>query len=138
MQTSNNILDILTIDCVWVDSKKGLNKFIRLNDGCAVVDHVGIKYKLTNSDVNKESPSDFLISIHIINTFKYILRKNQSINQIIYTFSNLNEHSVDSFMSNISEIIKERDYVINLVIVNDMEYDKEILSKFNTVRFIEI
>jgi len=133
-------MDNLIIECVWYQSKRDFNKFVRsIKDSqLNVIDYSIIKNKLVKSDPYCEEPNDYVIGLNIISAIKHALGpKKGLITTIVYTFKNLNEDTV----VNLKELISQStdrpiDFKLN-VLNMDAVPSKDVLKKFDSVRIIE-
>lgn len=130
----------LIVECVWYQSKRDFNRFIRAiedSEAC-IVDYMLIKNKLIKADPNRVEPSDSVIGVNIITMIKNALNpEHASINTIVYSFKNLNIETVSNFKDLISTYT-EREWTITLNVLNmDRVPGKHVSSKFDFVKLVK-
>lgn len=138
----------LIIDCVWCLNRKDFIKFNKsASDNYAnTIDYHAISNKLSKSDIRGEEPSDAVIGLHIIKSFKNLLNKFKELDddskdeemRILYLLKNLDQETVSSIQKFISSS-HESEYIFNLIVLNREDLPKRnVLTSFNNVRFIDI
>jgi hypothetical protein len=129
-----------TIDCVWCNSKKEFNKYVRCyGSDSKVVDHVAIKTKLVKSDPYGEEPHSNIIGLNITGEINNFFNGNKPHINLIYLFKNLDSETVSNLKHVMNESCEEpKTYEYNLVIINRDDYPKKgVLNHFDNVKFIE-
>ena len=131
----------IKIECTWHQSKRDFNKFIKsLGDSkILIIDYLIIQNKLMKADPFKDEPHDSIIGLNIVNMVSKALdEERENIPEIIvYSFKNLNVDTVVNFRDLI-EKHTEREYSLALNVLNmPKSPKKEILSKFDCVKFID-
>lgn len=97
----------LVIECVYCNSRREFNKFVRNNSegSVKVIDHVSIKNKLIKADPYGEEPSDSIIGLNIINEITRCLRTDlKKVDRVIYLFKTLDFE----IASNFKELIEDK------------------------------
>jgi len=133
----------LIVECVWYQSKRDFNKFVRAiedTDAC-IIDYLLIKNKLVKADPYNQEPKDSVIGVNIISMVRSALNptnpESQPVNTIVYSFKNLDLDTVTNF-KNLIDKYTDRDRTIILNILNmDRVPNKKVLNKFDFVKFVE-
>lgn len=128
------------VECVWCKTKSDFDKLQRSFNYDLAISYADIYNKLLKSDPYNQEPSDVIISLYIHKLIKKNIELKQEANQenlsIGYLFTYLDVKAVDrlnNFMSN----LLENKFQLNLNIINRSDIpSREVLSKFNNVRFI--
>lgn len=129
-----------TIDCVWCNSKKEFNKYVRCyGSDSKIVDYVAIKTKLVKSDPYGEEPHPTIIGLNISGEINNFFNGNKPHVNLIYLFKNLDSETVTNLREVMNESCEEpKTYEYNLVIINRDDYPKKgVLNHFDNVKFIE-
>lgn len=138
----------LIIDCIWCNSKKEFNKFIRTDSlenetlesvsNTVIIDYLTIKNKLMKSDPYNTEPHSSIIGLAITNEIRIKLaREENPIERLIYLFKNLDKETVTNFRKLISSST-EKEFQFNLTIINRDDYPKKgVMTQFDSVKFIE-
>lgn len=128
-----------TVDCVWCNSKKEFNKYVRCyGSDSKIVDYVAIKTKLIKSDPYGEEPHPNIIGINITSEINNFFNGNKPHVNLIYLFKNLDSETVTNLKEIMDESCEEVSYEYNLVIINRDDYPKKgVLNHFDNVKFIE-
>lgn len=130
----------LVVECVWYQSKRDFNRFIRAIEDPEVyiIDYMLIKNKLIKADPNNVEPSDSVIGVNIITMVKNALdSQNTSINTIVYSFKNLNIETVSNFKDLVSKYT-DREWTLTLNVLNMNKIpSKHVLNKFDLVKFVK-
>lgn len=131
----------IRFECTWYRSKRDFNKFIKgLGDvSPLVIDYSIIQNKLMKADPDKMEPHDSIVGLNIINMISRALDEEyKEVPEIIvYSFRDLNIDTVLNFRQLI-ESYTERQYSLALNVLNMPKAPrKEILSKFDCVKFID-
>lgn len=127
------------IECVWYDSKRDFNKFIRKieNDNVVIIDYLLIKNKLIKADPYTQEPHKSIIGLNIINMIKDCFNGKKDPDIIVYSIKNMNLDTVANFKSLIQRN-SNRPYTIGLNILNMSHVpSKEILNKFDYIKVID-
>lgn len=131
----------ITIECTWYKSKRDFNKFVRGLDDVKplIVDYTIIQNKLMKADPDRLDPHENIVGLNIINTISKALdeeRENVP-KTIVYSFKNLDAQTVLNFRQLI-ESYTEREYILALNVLNMPKAPKkEVLIKFDCVKFID-
>lgn len=130
----------LVVECVWYQSKRDFNRFIRAIEDPEVyiIDYMLIKNKLIKADPNNIEPSDSVIGVNIITMVRNALdSQNTSINTIVYSFKNLNIETVSNFKDLVSKYT-DREWTATLNVLNMNKIpSKHVLNKFDLVKFVK-
>lgn len=130
----------LVVECVWYQSKRDFNRFIRAIEDPEVyiIDYMLIKNKLIKADPNNVEPSDSVIGVNIITMVRNALdSQNTSINTIVYSFKNLNIETVSNFKDLVSKYT-DREWTVTLNVLNMNKIpSKHVLNKFDLVKFVK-
>lgn len=131
----------ILIECVWYKSKRDFNKFIKTIEepNYTIVDYLIIKNKLIKADPYKQDPPDSVIGLNIINMIgtAFNEEKNPDLKLIVYSFKNLTKETVVNFRDLI-ESNTDKEYTLALNVLNmDKTPKREILNKFDCVKFID-
>ena len=130
----------LVVECVWYQSKRDFNRFIRAIEDPEVyiIDYMLIKNKLIKADPNNVEPSDSVIGVNIITMVRNALdSQNTSINTIVYSFKNLNIETVSNFKDLVSKYT-DREWTATLNVLNMNKIpSKHVLNKFDLVKFVK-
>jgi hypothetical protein len=131
----------ILIECVWYKSKRDFNKFIKTIEepNYTVIDYLIIKNKLVKADPYKQDPPDSVIGLNIINMIgtAFNEEKNPDLKLIVYSFKNLTKETVVNFRDLI-ESNTDQEYTLALNVLNmDKTPKREILNKFDCVKFID-
>lgn len=131
--------DNLIIECVWYQSKRDFNKFIRAVEDpkACIIDYSLIKNKLVKADPYNQEPTDSVIGVNIISMIKSSLNpEGQQISTIVYSFKNLTVETVSNFKELIDQYT-DRNRVIVLNVLNmDRVPSKKVLNIFDYVKFV--
>jgi hypothetical protein len=131
--------DNLIIECVWYQSKRDFNKFIRAVEDpkACIIDYSLIKNKLVKADPYNQEPTDSVIGVNIISMIKSSLNpEGQQISTIVYSFKNLTVETVSNFKELIDQYT-DRNRVIVLNVLNmDRVPSKKVLNIFDCVKFV--
>ena len=132
--------DNLIIECVWYQSKRDFNKFIRAIEDpkACIIDYSLIKNKLIKADPYNEEPTDSVIGVNIISMIKSSLNtEGQHISTIVYSFKNLTVETVSNFKELVNQYT-DRDRVIILNVLNmNRVPSKKVLNIFDCVKFVD-
>lgn len=131
----------IRFECTWYKSKRDFNKFIKgLGDvSPLIIDYSIIQNKLMKADPDKMEPHDSIVGLNIINTISKALDEEykEVPEVIVYSFRDLNIDTVLNFRQ-LVELHTERQYSLALNVLNMPRAPrKEILSKFDCVKFID-
>lgn len=127
------------ISGIWCKSKLDFDKHVRQNQYQHVISYYDIHLKLHKSDPDNTEPSDLLISLQIQRLFKAIHMAPQTgqVVNIAFLFKHLDQETVDNFRSYMRSLFLE-DHTVDLIIIDRCDYPKKgVLSKFDTVKFID-
>lgn len=129
----------IKIECIWYNSKRTFNKFInRLeSENVVVIDYALIKNKLIKADPYENIPHDSIIGLNIINMLNSCFNGKRNPEVIVYSFLNMNLETVTNF-KDLVNTHTDGNHTIGLNILNmDSIPDKNILNKFDWVKFID-
>ena len=133
--------DNLTIECVWYQSKRDFNKFVRAieDESACVIDYQIIKNKLVKADPYSEEPNDSVVGVNIISMIKSTLdpELEKTTHTIVYSFKNLNHETVTNFKDLIEKLTSRKKVMILNVLNMEKVPNKKILNKFDFVKFID-
>lgn len=124
-----------SIDCIWCESKREFNKYVRIESDKSTtqVDYISIITKLVKSDFHDVEPHPFIIGMAIKNVLNNV-RKKQNSDRIIYLLKNLDVETVSNFKSLVFEMFEDLEDV-NLVAINiDEEIDEDVLDLFSNYK----
>lgn len=133
-------MDNLKIECVWYQSKRDFNKFVRAIEDpqSTVIDFSIIKNKLIKADPYSNEPSDAVIGLNIMNSFKTVMNsEKKKTTTIVYTFRELDAEVISNFKKMVSDYTDRKiDFILNSI---NMEHvpEKKILNQFDFVKFID-
>ena len=129
----------LVIECVWYDSKRSFNKFVRGldSDKVYVIDYALIKNKLIKADPYENEPHDSIIGLNIIKMIKSCFEGNKNPEVIVYSFYNMDLQTVINF----KELIHSHSGGNHTMVLNILDMEevpvKAVLNKFDCVKFID-
>ncbi len=133
-------MDNLNIECVWYQSKRDFNKFVRAIEDpqLTVIDFSIIKNKLIKADPYSNEPSDSVIGLNIMNSFKTAMNsEKKKTSTIVYTFRDLDATVISNFKEMVSSYTdREIKFVLNSLNM-DRVPSKNILNQFDFVKFID-
>ena len=133
-------MDNLIIECVWYESKRDFNKFVRsLEDPrVGIIDYSIIKNKLIKADPYGKEPKDSIIGLNIVSSVKsQVSVEKKLITSIVYSFKNLNENTVSNFIDLVnSKTDRNLTFILNVLNMGKVP-SNEVLDKFDSVNFIE-
>lgn len=129
------------IECTWYKSKRDFNKFIKgLGDvSPLIIDYSIIQNKLMKADPDRLEPHDSIVGLNIINYISKALDEDykEVPEVIVYSFRDLSVETVLNFRD-LVESYTVREYSLALNVLNMPRAPrKEILSKFDCVKFID-
>lgn len=132
-------MDNITIECIWYNSKRNFNKFVRglESEHVTVIDYTLIKNKLVKADPYENIPHDSIIGLNIINMLKSCFSGKREIDTIVYSFLNMNLETVTNFKDLINTHTDGNHTMVLNVLNMDQVPDKNILNKFDCVKFID-
>jgi hypothetical protein len=129
----------LIIDCVWYSNRRDFVKFLKTADLYeSVIDYAAINLKLSKSDPEGTQPPDTIIGLHLVKGIQDAKNNNKS--KLLYVIKNLNVETIETVSDMFCSIyeIEEEQLSISLFIINRDDYPgKSVLSKFDSVKFIE-
>jgi hypothetical protein len=129
----------LIIDCVWCSNRRDFVKFLKTADAYeSVIDYYAINVKLSKSDPDGIQPTDTIIGLHLVKGIQDAKNNNKS--KLLYVIKNLNAETIETVSDMFCSIyeIEENEMSISLFIINRDDYPgKTVLSKFDSVKFIE-
>jgi len=133
-------MDSLLIECVWYESKREFNKFVRAieDTNLTIVDYSIIKNKLIKADAKGDEPNDYIIGLNIVSSIRAVLTgKKISTTTLVYSFKNLDEDTVSNFKQLIDEESeREVTFVLNVLNMPDVP-SKGVLNKFDCIKFVD-
>lgn len=133
-------MDNIIIECIWYQSKRDFNKFIRSIEDpqLSVIDYSIIKNKLVKADPYNGEPKDSIIGLNIISSIKAaLIGKKKPITTIAYSFKNLDEDTVVNFKELVNtNTDKDITFVLNVLNMDSVP-TKGLLSKFDCVKFVD-
>jgi len=133
-------MDNLTIECVWYQSKRDFNKFVRAIEDpqLTVIDFSIIKNKLIKSDPYSKEPNDYVIGLNIMNSFKTVMNsEKKKTTTIVYTFRDLSQDTVLNFKEMVySYTDRDIEFVLNSLNMSDVP-SRSVLSQFDFIKFID-
>lgn len=136
-------MDNLIIECVWYQSKRDFNKFIRavVDTNACIIDYSLIKNKLIKADPYSEEPRDTVIGVNIISSIRSALNPTnpeaKQINTIIYSFKNLDIETVSNFKKLIKDHTdRDMTFILNVLNMNRLP-SKKVLNAFDLVKFVD-
>lgn len=130
---------ILKVEGVWCKTRTEFERLSKSDNYDLVVSYFDVFNRLVKSDPYNEEPSDLIISLYIRKMISKVIENNGDSSHIkmIYMFKDLDSNTVVNFKSFIEQII-DSPCELNLVIVNRCDYPKKgVLSKFDSVKFID-
>ena len=129
----------LKVEGVWCKTRTEFDRLSKASAHDLSISYFDVFNRLVKSDPYNKEPSDLIISLYIRKMI------NKAINnkigddhlKIIYMFKDLNSNTVVNFKS-FMEHITDAQVQLDLVIINRCDYPKKgVLSKFDSVRFID-
>jgi len=129
----------LIIECVWYQSKRDFNKFVRglESESVYVIDYALIRNKLIKADPYEKEPHDSIIGLNIIKMIKQCFNGKKPVDTIVYSFYNMNSQTIINF----KELIHSHSGGNHTIVLNVLNMDKvpgkDILNKFDCVKFID-
>lgn len=132
-------MDKITIECVWYNSKRDFNRFVRglESENVSVIDYSLIKNKLIKADPYENEPHDSIIGLNIISMIKSCFEGTKKPEVIVYSFFNMNLETIVNFKDLINSYT-DGNHIIVLNILNmEKVPNKSILNKFDCVKFID-
>lgn len=132
-------MDNITIECIWYNSKRNFNKFVRglESEHVTVIDYTLIKNKLVKADPYENIPHDSIIGLNIISMLKACFSGKKKTDIIVYSFLNMNLETVTNFKDLINTHTDGNHTMVLNVLNMDQVPDKNILNKFDCVKFID-
>ena len=130
---------ILKVEGVWCKTRTEFERLSKSDNYDLAVSYFDVFNRLVKSDPYNEEPSDLIISLYIRKMISKAIENNGDSSHIkmIYMFKDLDSNTVVNFKSFIEQII-DSPCELNLVIVNRCDYPKKgVLSKFDSVKFID-
>ena len=132
-------MDNLTIECIWYQSKRDFNKFVRSIEDpqLTVIDYSIIKNKLIKADPYHNEPNSFVIGLNIMSYFNNkINSEKKTTTTIVYSFSNLEQDTVNNFKEMVSkQTDREIEFVLNILHTIDTPCNMT-LDQFDRVNYI--
>jgi hypothetical protein len=133
-------MDNLTIECVWYQSKRDFNKFVRAIEDpqLTVIDFSIIKNKLIKSDPYSKEPNDYVIGLNIMNSFKTVMNsEKKKTTTIVYTFRDLSQDTVLNFKEMVySYTDRDIEFVLNSLNMDEVP-SRSIIGQFDFIKFID-
>lgn len=132
-------MDKLIIECVWYESKRDFNKFVRnlKSEKVVVIDYSLIKNKLLKADPYAEEPHDSIIGLNIIKMLKKCFDGKKDPEVIVYSLKNMSVDTINNFKE-LLDSKSTKPYCFKLNVLNmDNVPKKQILNKFDYVKFID-
>ena len=133
-------MDNLKIECVWYQSKRDFNKFVRAIEDpqLTVIDFSIIKNKLIKADPYSNEPSDSVIGLNIMNSFKNVMNsQKKKTTTIVYTFRELDIDVISNFKKMASNYTDRNiEFILNSISMDKVP-DINILNQFDFVKFID-
>jgi len=129
---------ILNVACIWCNTRLDFEKHVRHINYEIVISHSEIHQRLLKSDPSGKEPSDIIISLYIRKLFNLILEKHVDSERVnvAFLFKNLDQETVDNFKDFIESTFSQ--FELELIIIEREDYPNgEVLSKFNSVKFIQ-
>ena len=132
-------MDNITIECIWYNSKRDFNKFVRglKSEHVTVVDYTLIKNKLVKADPYENIPHDSIIGLNIINMLKTCFSGKKKTEVIVYSFLNMDLQTVTNFKDLINTHTDGNHTMVLNILNMDQVPNKNILNKFDCVKFID-
>ena len=132
-------MDNITIECIWYNSKRNFNKFVRGLESkhVTVIDYTLIKNKLIKADPYENIPHDSIIGLNIISMLKACFSGKKKTDVIVYSFLNMDLQTVTNFKDLINTHTDGNHTMVLNVLNMDRVPDKNILNKFDCVKFID-
>lgn len=132
-------MDNITIECIWYNSKRNFNKFVRglESEHVTVIDYTLIKNKLVKADPYENIPHDSIIGLNIISMLKACFSGKKKTDVIVYSFLNMDLQTVTNFKDLINTHTDGNHTMVLNVLNMDQVPDKNILNKFDCVKFID-
>ena len=129
-------MDSIIVECVWYQSKRDFNRFIRSIEDpqLSVIDYSIITNKLIKADPYGVEPTPSIVGLNIMSSIRTAVSLEK---KIITTIKNLNEDTVVNFIGlTKSKTDRNLKFVLNILNMNKVP-SKEILNKFDSVKFID-
>lgn len=132
-------MDNITIECIWYNSKRNFNKFVRglESEHVTVIDYTLIKNKLIKADPYENIPHDSIIGLNIINMLKTCFSGKKKTEIIVYSFLNMDLQTVTNFKDLINTHTDGNHTMVLNILNMDQVPNKNILNKFDCVKFID-
>jgi hypothetical protein len=131
----------LNIDYICCNSKSDFVWYTKSFKYDVVVNYNDIVVNLVKSDIMNVTPSVSIVNLYIRKKILKIMEDSllQESSKFAYFIKDLEEDSIDGIFSLVLELAKSTNvkYTNNLIIINhDGVLDKNILAKFNSIKFI--
>lgn len=132
-------MDNITIECIWYNSKRNFNKFVRglKSEHVTIIDYTLIKNKLIKADPYENIPHDSIIGLNIINMLKTCFSGKKKTEVIVYSFLNMDLQTVTNFKDLINTHTDGNHTMVLNILNMDQVPNKNILNKFDCVKFID-
>jgi hypothetical protein len=129
----------LKIEGVWCKTRTEFDRLSKASAYDLSISYFDVFNRLVKSDPYNKEPSDLIISLYIRKMINKAINNKADDDhlKIIYMFKDLNSNTVVNFKS-FMEHITDAQVQLDLVIINRCDYPKKgVLSKFDSVRFID-
>ena len=133
-------MDNIKIECVWCKSKRDFNKFVRAieDPNSTVIDFSIIKNKLIKADPYSNEPSDSVIGLNIMNSFRTTINsEKKKTTTIVYTFRDLDATVISNFKKMVASYTDMKiEFILNSLNMDKVP-SKNILNQFDFVKFVD-
>ena len=131
-------MDNLIIECVWYESKRDFNKFIKSleSNNVSVIDYSLIRNKLIKADPYTNEPHDSIVGLNIMSMLKKCFNGKKEIDVIVYSLKNMELETVVNFKELVETHTEDYTFILNVLNMQQVP-NKKILNKFDYVKFID-
>lgn len=131
----------LKIDYVWCNSKSDFVWYTKSFEYAIIVNYSDIIVNLVKSDIMNVEPPVSVVNLYIRKKITKIMEDSllEESPKFAYFIKDLEEDIVNGVFSLVSELATSTkiEYTNNLIIVNhDSAIDKNILARFDSVKFV--
>lgn len=131
----------LNVDYICCNSKSDFVWYTKSFEYNAIVNYNDIIINLVKSDIMNATPSSSIVNLYIRKKILKIMEDSlaKESSKFAYFIKDLKEDSTNGIFSLVLELAKSTNiqYINNLIVINhDGLLDKNILCKFNSVKFI--
>lgn len=116
------------IYCIYSRNKLDFKKYVKMTAYDEVINYNDIMSKLIKNDINSVKPSTIVVNSYIRKKLQKSL-ESKSIHSILYALKTLDDDTINSIKSLISEFYKNQ-YTFVLIVLNKVKIKVEITDEF--------